>query len=86
MSSPSSPPPLATLPRNLSSLAVDHAQPAFNPPGRPYLCQPTEVDLIHQSLDLSFQVDLAVSHIDREIIDQISRDRHRRLSPNTCGC
>jgi hypothetical protein len=66
--------------RNTSSLAVDLTP---SPSVHPYLCNPTEVDLIHQSLDLSFQVDLAVSHVDRQIIDQISRDRIRRLIPPT---
>ena len=76
--------PISSFPRNTSSLAVDLDQPAFNQPSRPYLCDPTEEEeLIHESLDLSFQVGLAVSHIDREIIDQISRDRNRRLFPNS---
>ena len=64
--------------RNTSSLAVDLTP---SPSVHPYSCNPTEEDLIHQSLDLSFQVDVAISHIDRQIIDQITRDRHRRLLP-----
>jgi hypothetical protein len=79
--------PISSFPRNTSSLAVDLAQSAFNQPSRPYLCDPTEEEeLIHESLDLSFQVGLAVSHIDREIIDKISRNRNRRLFPNQACC
>jgi hypothetical protein len=69
--------------RNTSSLAVDLTPSPSVPPALPYRSHPTAEELIHQSLDLSFQVDLAISHIDRQIIDQITRDRHRRLIPPT---
>ncbi len=75
--------PAGSSPRDTSTLSVDQTQPAFDRDRRPHLCHPTEEELIHQALDLSFQVDLAVSHIDRQIIDHISRDRNRRLIPPT---
>jgi hypothetical protein len=74
-------PSASTSQRNTSSLAVDLTPSASACPVQPYPSHPTAEDLIHQSLDLSFQVDLAISHIDRQIIDQITRDRHRRLLP-----
>jgi hypothetical protein len=40
---------------------------------------PTQDELIYSSLDLSFQVNVAVSRVDREIIDTITRDRIRRI-------
>jgi hypothetical protein len=75
--------PPGSLHRSASNLAVDLDPPAFD---RPRRCDPTEEELIHQSLDLSSQVNLAVSQIDREIIDHISRDRNRRLFPNETNC
>jgi hypothetical protein len=40
---------------------------------------PLRDELIYSSLDLSFQVGVTISHVDREIIDTITRDRFRRL-------
>ena len=45
----------------------------------PWLYNPTQDELIYSSLDLSFQVNVAVSRVDREIIDTITRDRVRRI-------
>lgn len=48
----------------------------------PWLYNPTNCtqdEQIYSSLDLSFQVNVAVSRVDREIIDSITRDRVRRF-------
>jgi hypothetical protein len=52
---------------------VSHAPWLYNP------TTPTQDELIYGSLDLSFQVNVAVSRVDREIIDTITRDRVRRI-------
>lgn len=48
----------------------------------PALSYPAEVDLIHESLDLSFQLGISVSHLDRQIIDNLNRSRGLRLATN----
>jgi hypothetical protein len=74
---------LASLVRNTRS----NVQPLFNRLGRPALehpafSHPAEDHSIHQSLDLSFQQSIAISRLDREIIDNLSRNRctHLQLS------
>ena len=39
----------------------------------PALSHPAEADPIHHSLDLSFRQAVAVSHLDRELIDNLTR-------------
>jgi hypothetical protein len=48
----------------------------------PALAHPAEQDSIHRSLDLSFHQTIAVSHLDRQLIDNLSRNRcpHLQLS------
>jgi hypothetical protein len=41
----------------------------------PALSHPAEADPIHHSLDLSFRQAVAVSHLDRELIDNLTRPR-----------
>ncbi len=45
----------------------------------PALAHPAEDDSINHSLDLSFQQSVAVSHLDRQIIDKLSHDRSHNL-------
>ena len=74
---------LASLVRNTRS----NVQPLLNRLGRPALehpalSHPAEDHSIHQSLDLSFQQSIAISRLDREIIDNLCRNRctHLQLS------
>jgi hypothetical protein len=76
----------SSSPRNTSSLAADLSQPILNAPRRLYLYKPSEEELIQRSLDLASQIGIAVSQVDREIIDNITRDRLRRIFPNPGTC
>jgi len=74
---------LATFVRNTRS----NIQPLFNNLSctklqHPALAHPAEPDSIHRSLDLSFHQTIAVSHLDRQIIDNLTRNRcsHLQLS------
>lgn len=62
----------SNLPPNLSS---------FNPPvlQHPALSLPAEPDFIHHTLDLSFQQTVAVSRLDRELIDNLTHTRCNHL-------
>lgn len=44
-------------------------------PQHPALLHPPEEESIHHSLDLSFHQTIAVSRLDRQIIDNLSRNR-----------
>ena len=71
---------LATFVRNTRS----NIQPLLNNLSRtalqhPALAHPAEPDSIHRSLDLSFQQSIAVSRLDRQIIDNLSRNRCTHL-------
>jgi hypothetical protein len=48
----------------------------------PALSHPAEPDVIHNSLDLSFQQAISVSRLDRELIDKLTHTRctHLQLS------
>jgi hypothetical protein len=74
---------LATIVRNTRS----NIQPLLNNFSRtalqhPALAHPAEEDSIHRSLDLSFHQTIAVSHLDRQLIDNLTHNRcsHLQLS------
>ena len=74
---------LASIVRSTRS----NIQPLLSSLGRttllhPALSHPAEEDLIQHSLDLSFQQTIAVSRLDRQIIDNLSRNgySHFQLS------
>ena len=83
-SSRDSRPPTASTPQSIPPpFAPASRDPAgLNAPRRLYLFTPTHDDLIHRSLDLSAQIGIATSRIDREISTDITRDRLRRLFPS----
>ena len=67
---------LASIVRNTrSNLQPILCNLSFPKLQHPALSHPAEEDCIHQSLDLSFQQATAVSQVDRQIIDSISRSR-----------
>ncbi len=74
---------LLAFPPRVPSQSPDTTQPNLNTRRRLYLYKPTEEEFLNRSLDLAYQVGIAVSHIEREIMDSITRDRQRRIFPST---
>ncbi|MGA7155813.1 MAG: hypothetical protein WBY53_03135 [Acidobacteriaceae bacterium] len=52
-----------------------NSQPTLSSHLHPALSYPTDSDSIHHSLDLSFQQSIAISRLDRNLIDNLCRSR-----------
>lgn len=75
---------LFTVPRRAFAAIARHTRSNFQPilscPSlpelqHPALSHPAEKDSIEHSLDLSFQQAIAISKLDRQIIDNLSRSK-----------
>jgi hypothetical protein len=63
--------------------ATPTEQAALNRSRCLHLYEPTQDTLTNRALDLASQIGIAVSHIDHEIADSITRDRLHRLFDET---